>query len=112
MESPLRIPELPRGLRLTVAWAWTLLAGGGGLVLLVMRGPLPLTNGWFALLSGIAACPLTGSLLSKYTRVRVSGRAQFAAAALLFLAGRVALALHGAAASSTVGASSWDDILL
>jgi len=103
MEFPLRTPELPRALRLTVAWAWTLLVGGGGLALLVMRGPLPLTSGWFALFSGIAACPLTPSLLRRYARVSVSGRAQFAAAAFLFLAGRVALALHGADPSHASG---------
>jgi len=44
-------------------WAWTIVAGGGGLLLLLEKGPLPLTNGWFALLSGISACPLTASLL-------------------------------------------------
>jgi hypothetical protein len=76
-----------------------------------MRGPLPLTNGWFALLSGIAACPLSGSLLRKHARLPMSGRAQFAAAALLFLAGRVALLLHGHVASSAVGGSSWEKIV-
>ncbi len=99
-EVPLRMPELPRPLCLAIAWGWTLLAGGGGLALLIMRGPLPLTNGWFALFSGVAACPLTGSLLEKHTRLRVSGRVQFVAAALLFLAGRLAVALCGRGASS------------
>ena len=94
MESPLRTPDLPKGLCFALAWTWTVLAGGGGLVLLVARGPLPLTNGWFALLSGIAACPFTGSLLRKYARVRAPGRTQFAAAALLFVAGRIAVALQ------------------
>ena len=42
-----------------VAWAWTIVAGGGGLGLIITRGPWPLTNGWFALFSGISACPLT-----------------------------------------------------
>ena len=36
-----------------VAWIWTALAGGGGLVLLLTKGPWPLTNGWFALLQPI-----------------------------------------------------------
>jgi hypothetical protein len=111
MDSPLRTPNLPRGLCLAVAWVWTLLAGGGGLVLLLTRGPWPLTNGWFALLSGIAACPVTGSLLRKYAGVKVPGRMQFAAAALLFVAGRIALALHGTAASSAAG-GGWERILL
>jgi len=44
------------------AWAWTIIADGGGLGLLIKLGPLPLTNGWFALFSGISACPLTASL--------------------------------------------------
>jgi len=28
------------------AWAWTIVAGGGGLLLLWRKGPWPLTNGW------------------------------------------------------------------
>jgi hypothetical protein len=111
MESPLRTPELPKGLCLALAWVWTVLAGGGGLVLLVTRGPWPLTNGWFALLSGIAACPVTGSLLRKFAHMKAPGRAQFGAAAFLFVAGRVALALHGAAASTATG-GGWEKILL
>ncbi len=73
------------------AWAWTILAGGGGLWLLWTKGPLPLTNGWFALLSGLAACPLTAWLLRKYAGVPVSGRIRIAAAVLLFIAGKIAL---------------------
>lgn len=73
------------------AWIWTVLAGGGGLLLLLQRGPLPLTNGWFALLSGIAACPLTASLARRYANVEFSGRARLVAAALFYVAGRVAL---------------------
>jgi len=99
-EVHLRLPELPRALCLAIAWGWTLMAGGGGLALLIMRGPLPLTNGWFAVFSGVAACPVTVLLLEKYTRLRVSGRTQFVAAALLFLAGRLAVALYGRGASS------------
>jgi hypothetical protein len=41
------------------AWIWALVAGVGGLMLLIKEGPLPVTNGWFAMFSGIAACPLT-----------------------------------------------------
>src|ERR1700722_16703736 len=76
-----------------VAWAWTIVAGGGGVWLLWTKGPWPLTNGWFALLSGISACPATGWLLKKYAGVPVPGYVQFAAAAFFFVAGKVALAV-------------------
>ena len=40
------------------AWVWTIAAGGGGgLCLLLTKGPWPLTNGWFALFSVNWACP-------------------------------------------------------
>jgi hypothetical protein len=76
-----------------VAWAWALVAGVGGLVLLIAQGPWPITNGWFAMFSGVAACPLTASLLKKHAGVSVSGMVQFAAALLIFVAGRVAVAV-------------------
>ena len=76
-----------------LAWMWTLLAGVGGLMLLIHEGPLPITNGWFAMFSGIAACPLVAMLLKKYANVTVSGRTQFFVAFAIFLAGRVAVAL-------------------
>jgi hypothetical protein len=81
------------GIRLgwIAAWAWTIVAGGGGLWLLWTKGPLPLTNGWFALFSGIAACPLTAWLLKRYTGIAVSGPVRIAAAALFFIAGKIAL---------------------
>jgi hypothetical protein len=75
------------------AWVWTMVAGGGGWWLLWTKGPWPLTNGWFALFSGIAACPLTGWLLDKYGGVSVSGQVRFAVAAFFWLAGRIALAV-------------------
>ena len=75
------------------AWAWAIIAGGGGLWLLWTKGPWPLTNGWFALCSGLAACPLTARALDKYCGITVSGRSQFAAAALIFIAGHVARAV-------------------
>src|SRR5277367_2060769 len=75
------------------AWAWTLLAGGRGLWLLVTRGPWPPTNGWFALLSGVAACPLVAWSLKKYARIGVSGWVQFAIAVSFFIAGHVALTI-------------------
>jgi hypothetical protein len=74
-----------------VAWAWTLVAGVGGLVLLIHEGPLPITNGWFALFSGLAACPLLSPLLKRYAGVTASVRAQLAVALLIFVMGRVAV---------------------
>jgi hypothetical protein len=65
----------------------------GGLLLLWTKGPWPLTNGWFALLSGVSACPATGWFLKKYAGVTVSGYVRLAAAALFFVAGRIALAV-------------------
>ena len=76
-----------------VAWAWAIAAGVGGLMLLVHEGPLPITNGWFAMFSGIAACPLTASLLQKYAQIAVRGYVQFAVALVIFVAGRIAVAV-------------------
>jgi hypothetical protein len=75
------------------AWAWALVAGVGGLALLIHEGPLPITNGWFAMFSGIAASPLTASLLKKYAHATVPGYVQFAVALLILVAGRVAVAV-------------------
>lgn len=75
------------------AWAWTLTAGGGGLWLMLTKGPWPLTNGWFALASGVAACPLTAWLLQRYGRITLPGWSRFAAALLIFIAGHIAKAL-------------------
>ena len=74
-----------------VAWVWALVAGVGGLALLIHEGPLPITNGWFAMFSGAAACPLTGLLLKKYADVTISIRTQLAIALLIFIAGRIAV---------------------
>lgn len=75
------------------AWVWALLAGVGGLMLLIHEGPLPVTNGWFAMFSGIAACPLTATLLHKRAGLSVGRWTQCAVAFLIFLAGRVAVVL-------------------
>jgi hypothetical protein len=74
-----------------VAWVWALVAGVGGLALLIHQGPLPITNGWFALFSGAAACPLTGMLFKRYADVTISIRTQLAIALLIFIAGRIAV---------------------
>jgi len=68
--------------------------GRGGLWLLLTRGPWPLTNGWFALLSGVAVCPLTVTIFEKYAGVTLSGRVRIAIAALFFVAGRIALGVE------------------
>jgi len=81
----------PQSIGWMAAWAWTIVAGGGGLVLLVIRGPMRLTNGWFALISGLAACPLTAWLAKKYANITLPGRVRLAAAVLIFIAGRIAL---------------------
>jgi hypothetical protein len=77
-------------LGLIAAWVWAVLAGGGGAMLIVERGPWPLTNGWFALSSGVAACPLTAWLANRLLGISFSGRARFAAATLIWLAGQFA----------------------
>jgi hypothetical protein len=74
-----------------VAWGWALIAGVGGFLLLVHEGPLPITHGWFAMFSGIAACPLTVRLLKRYARILVPAYIRFTVALLIFIAGRVAV---------------------
>jgi hypothetical protein len=68
----------------TLAWAWTI-----GLIL--TEGPLPLTHGWYAMFSGLAWCPATAWLLKRYVHVEASYWTRFTLAALLILAGRLAL---------------------
>lgn len=79
-------------LGLVAAWVWTIVAGGGGLWMLSTRGPWPLTNGWFALFSGISACPVIPWIFKNYAGVAVSGYVRLGAAAFFFVAGRIALA--------------------
>ena len=78
-----------------MAWSWTIIAGGGGLGLIITRGPWPLTNGWFALFSGISACPLTARVLKKYYGISLSGWVRFAIALLFIVLGRVFLRIEG-----------------
>lgn len=79
----------------SAAWAWAIVAGGGGLGLLITLGPLPLTNGWFALFSGLSACPLTARLLKKYAGITLSGWARFGIALLIVVLGRLVLKIEG-----------------
>ena len=76
-----------------VGWAWALLAGVGGFVLLIHEGPWPITNGWFAMFSGVAACPLSGWLLKRYAGIKVPIGVQLAIALLIMIVGRVAVVL-------------------
>jgi hypothetical protein len=75
------------------AWTWTIVAGLGGLCYLIAQGPAKPTNGWFALFSGVAACPLTAVLVKRLAGIEVTGLARFTAAAAIFLLGRIALIL-------------------
>jgi hypothetical protein len=90
--------HLPAGRKTTLAWlaviagwVWCFFAGGGGFGILLLRGPWPPTNGWFAMLSGLAACPFIGQLLRKSSRLKISGWQQFGAAVFLVSLGRMAL---------------------
>ncbi|HEY4127138.1 MAG TPA: hypothetical protein VGN70_03745 [Gammaproteobacteria bacterium] len=76
-----------------VAWVWGVLLSIGGLALLIDEGPWPLTNGWFAMFSGIAACPLTAWLLKRYANIAVPLSVQLALALLISIAGRIAVVL-------------------
>ncbi len=78
-----------------VAWGWTVIAGGGGFGLLVLQGPWPPTNGWFAFFSGLAACPLTAWLLRRYRAFHFPGWARFGVALALVVLGRLALKMEG-----------------
>jgi hypothetical protein len=82
---------VPQKVGWIVGWMWTIIAGGGGLWLLWTKGPWMLTHGWFALCSGLSACPVTAWLLKRYTGVKVSGWIQFSLALLFFVAGKMAL---------------------
>jgi hypothetical protein len=83
-----------RFLAVAAAWFWTLLAGVGGCLLLLRLGPWPLTNGWFAMFSGLLACPVLPRVLEKAFRVRVRWAALIAASAAIMVAGRITVALY------------------
>jgi len=74
-----------------IAWAWAFIAGLGGLILLIHQGLLPVTNGWFAMFSGMAACPLSGTLLKRYCGVNVTLAVQLLVALAIFIVGRIAV---------------------
>ena len=95
IQKAITLTTLGAALGWIAAWAWTIVAAGGGLCLLWTKGPWPLTNGWFALLSGVSVCPLTAWSLKKYAGVTVSGYVRTATAALCFVAGRIVLAVAG-----------------
>jgi hypothetical protein len=90
-----RIQKLGHAVGLVAAWAWTVIAGIGGVGLIITRGPLPLTNGWFALFSALAACPVTAWLVKKQSGHRISGWTRLAAAILIIVIGRTVLKLEG-----------------
>ena len=51
------------------AWFWFVLAGCGGLGLIITTGPWPPTHGWFAMFSAFAGWPVTAWASKKYLRV-------------------------------------------
>jgi len=92
-QGTLRGAKLASILASTAAWAWAFAAGGGGFLLLLEKGPLPLTNGWFAMFSGISACPLTATLIRRFGGVTISGWIRLSTALAFLIAGRAALIL-------------------
>ena len=74
-----------------MAWGWAIVAGGGGLGLIITEGPLPLTHGWYAMFSGIALSPPTAWLLKRYAAIELSYLTRFLIALAIILAGRLAL---------------------
>ncbi|HEY2567809.1 MAG TPA: hypothetical protein VGI25_00670 [Candidatus Udaeobacter sp.] len=95
MALPGVIRQLIRVLGSVAAWLWAIVAGIGGLGLIITLGPWPPTNGWFALLSGLSACPATAWLLRKVAAIRFSGWARFVIALLFIVAGRLTLQIEG-----------------
>ena len=93
--EPSLIRKLARVLGWLAAWVWTIVAGIGGLGLIITQGPLPLTNGWFALFSGISACPLTAWLVERKAGITLSGWTRFAIAFVIIMLGRLVLKIEG-----------------
>ena len=90
-----RARQLVRWVGAIAAWVWTIVAGIGGLGLIITLGPWPPTNGWFALFSGLSACPVTAWLLKKYGGINFPGWARLAVAVLIIMAGRLTLKIEG-----------------
>jgi hypothetical protein len=90
-----RLQQFSQALGWVMAWAWTIIAGVGGLGLIIIQGPWPLTNGWFALFSALSACPLTAWLLKRYGNIRLSGWSRFAIAFSIIVVGRLFVRLEG-----------------
>lgn len=95
MASPGVIRQLIRVLGLIAGWLWAIVAGIGGLGLIITLGPWPPTNGWFALFSGLSAWPGTAWLLRKVAAIKFPGWAQFIVALLFIVAGRLTLKIEG-----------------
>jgi hypothetical protein len=89
------ISQLLRILGWVVAWGWALPTIIGGLGLIIMLGLWPPTNGWFALFSGLAACPITAWGLRRYYGINFPGWARFIIAFAIILLGRLALTIEG-----------------
>ena len=68
-----------------IAWAWTIFAGLGGFAMMVQGHVGP---GFFAMLSGIVACPAFHGFAKTNLKIDLSGMARFVIALLLlFIAG-------------------------
>jgi hypothetical protein len=89
------VRKLARVFGWLAAWAWTIVAVIGGLGLIITQGPLPLTNGWFALFSGISACPLTAWFVKRNAGITLSGWIRFVIAFLIIMLGRLVLKIEG-----------------
>jgi hypothetical protein len=89
------IPQLLGILGWVVAWGWALLTVIGGLGLIITLGLWPPTNGWFALFSGLATCPMTAWGLRRYYGINFPGWARFIIAFAIILLGRLALTIEG-----------------
>ena len=74
-----------------LGWIWMFVAGVGGIGLMIIEGPLPLTHGWFALASGLSLWPVTAQLLKRYAHVEPTWLQRFLVAMLFIIAGRIAL---------------------